>query len=277
MKKGGKKSCKLLSRIETLREKLEGDKPTTRTFNQQCEKLAKEIRSEDSGLPKNQKQRNDCFENFKLLIKDIQKKFANNDVCDLVFELYKTQFHLTKQFYSGSNKRDEIIKLAAQLVESTKPVIEMKKDNHCPKIIEFLEELKEEILMSVEPDTNDYREKSRQFAWFSLYHGESLSKMKRYSKSIEIYTEAIDFMKLIYAKEAEMYRVVLFCYRNIATTFLAQNHKSASKTYISRAKGAVDEVIDWDELVPDEKDKFIEELEKLNVVASTRKNKVSSK
>ena len=71
--------------------------------------------------------------------------------------------------------------------------------------------------------------------------------------------------------------MVLFCYRNLATTFLAQNHKSASKNYINIAKGAANEVIDWDELVPDEKNKFIEELGNLDVVVSTRKNKSLSK
>lgn len=189
----------------------------------------------------------DIFQMLDGQLRDLAERFIESHECDPAILLARCRFEIIKALQQDSLTRLlslEKIGLVLQNISEEMALLPKRPKTKCS--YNCLCCLMDEILDEMQRVSEvDIRMKSSRVAWFLKYIGFCSDELEDYQRSLLAYNQAITIMKTVFGAEATYYKVLGFCYNNLAYVY---EHTSQLKEAMKALRFAVDifhDAIDW--------------------------------
>ena len=154
---------------------------------------------------------NELHDDIELLV----ERFININV-DSSLLLQSCRFDLIVGFFDGKSRLDKLERIGFKMQLIAK---ELKEQNKC---IDFKEQYQfmDKIWKEMQRINDvDLKVKLKQIAFFLHYYGYCCIQINDNDKSIDIYKQAISFMKNAFGDDAHHHCVLSLCYHNLGTSY----------------------------------------------------------
>ena len=189
----------------------------------------------------------DVFHQLDGQLRDLAERFIESHECDPAILLARCRFEIIKGLQQDGVTRLlslEKIGLVMQNISEEMALLPKKPKTKCSYncLCCLMDEILEEMQKIGEVDI---RMKSSRVAWFLKYIGFCSDELEDYQRSLLAYNQAITVLKTVFGKEAKYYKVLGFCYNNLAYVY---EHTSQMQDALKALRFAVDifhDAIDW--------------------------------
>jgi len=169
-------------------------------------------------------------------------RFIEIEKMDTAFLLLQSHFTLLKDFYTGEIKLHRINKLGGAMEQITQKFYcqsTYKSKDCCIFLGNMLREMQKLIQI-------DNEEKARAIVSFIKHYGNCCNNFYKYSKSVDLFKQAIFYMNSMYGEYAESCQLLGDCHYNLA---LALEHSTKFDDVVEACNAALDiyeQANDWD-------------------------------
>ena len=192
-----------------------------------CNKIAKLMASSVLETA-NKKTKTKCLNE----VESLMKKLIEIKKLDKALLLIESQFTSIKQFYSGEEKLNKLANLGIPIKRISEDFHVKTNSTKANECFLFLDKVLHEMQTT---NMEDLRYKTIKVSCFLCYYGCCCYAMKDFTKSVEVFSNAIFHMKSIFGHDAAHYLVYGDCHYNFGNALRQLNRFHEAKQKFEQA------------------------------------------
>ena len=189
----------------------------------------------------------DIYQSLDGQLRDLAERFVESHECDPAILLARCRFEIIKNLQQdgvtrllGLEKIGLIMQNIAEEMSTLPKRPRTKASYNC--LCCLMDEILDEMQMITEIDV---RLKSSRIAWYLKYVGFCSDELEDFQRSSLVYNQAIAIMKTVFGPEAMYYKVLGFCYNNLAYVYEHTNQVQEALKALRFAVDIFHDAIDW--------------------------------